>query len=755
MKDWLLEHPKLLIGSVIVVVLLPFIIPRDRPSFDEDWDEEMRKEAGLPAEQAPDSDRVKEVRRLSRQDATVALAAAEAILAQPENQSEQAAAEELVPELLEKLYNQHVRADAFDEARQVRARMQGEYPAHTRTKRVHRNWGQVLSNRIAAGVKSGDAAIVESLFTEYATGVFYQPRRDTDRPLDGDDDTLRAYAEFQMKRWIALPSAQRLQPEGRRLAADSFGMLLNHNDSARLGRLLRDAPTVHGEALMAFGQFFEGKHFPVHELNALSWANDILMRGGPWRAGDTKELARPTRDAMQNQNEARMSLLANLIARTVQENPDAVFTALRSESFLDDVIRRFNTAEHRTPLLRTRLEFAIADYMEATDSLKSYDLMPLANGTASRETRAALNKLLHIAKGTSHTITTKLHLNLFDSLVRDGSARLWDEVSPEVVRRIDAEMRSGLRPEQREQERRQALSRLVRAGETPIPIGLPAIFHQRRIQVATVDGVYGLGNRTSEALGDLRSVMLESGDARLIDQVREAVEGAFRSSRREEKFDRLIELAGFYAAEFAENLGAGEFGAEFRAAMISSASAFQNREPMKYVFVQALMAEIFPNEELGRQAKLELIPSAFDVVQGRKVETQFDGVKLPSSLEGVSTVAVENSTDHHILMVYDGPERFGVLCDPKKKGSFTLQNGAYRIAVMTPLGDIQPYRAERTFQNEHAPAIYRVESADTKSNEYQFSGYSDARGDYTLLRTSAAAGPVRVDGETGVISRGR
>ena len=751
MKDWLLEHPKVLVGIFVLIIVLPFVVPRGGGNPPEDWEEALRRAEGRPMPPPPDSERVQAARKLSREDPAAGLAATESIVAEPQDGAEQTAARELLAEVLQTNYNHHARADAYDAARPFWARLRSDFPDHHRTRSVHTNWGQLLTRQIEAAVAIDDSAAVQSLFLEYTAGAFYQPRRDLARPSDGNDGTLRTYAEFQLKRWVALPAESRLRREGLVLAADGFGMLLDHNDTARLGRVLREDATVFGAELIALYRVFDRQELPVHALNALSWANQMLTRDGAWRSGAGAELEHADRVSMRGRHEARMSTLVSALARTVHDSPDTLLTALRADSFLEAALRRIDSAEHRSPVLRTRWELAIENFMEATESLATQDLMPLVTGTAAADVRSQLGRRLHDARGKGHTIEGRLRDDLFQNMVRDHTAEIWVNVPAEIVSRIDADLRANLPADRREQERREALRRLVRAGDAPMPVGLPATFQERQMQVAALNGVHRLDARPGDALSELRRVLRESGNAILNERVRRAIQAAFRRSQQAEKFDLLIELAGFYAAEFSEDLATSEFGAEFREAMVASAAAFKSREPMKHVFVQALMADAFPDEEVGRLARSEVISGAFALVSHQTTQTEFGDVRLPSALAGASSVAVDNSTDYHILLVYDGPESFAVLCDPRRKGSFALQNGTYRIAVMTPLGDIQPYRAERTLANEHAPANYRIERSDTSPRESQFRGYSNAQGEYTLLRTGDFDGTVVVDAETGLV----
>jgi hypothetical protein len=262
--------------------------------------------------------------------------------------------------------------------------------------------------------------------------------------------------------------------------------------------------------------------------------------------------------------------------------------------------------------------------------------------------------------------------------------------------------------------------------------------------------VYLLGSSREEAFRDLRTALHESSSPAVKAQVQTAVQTAFRLSQKQGQFGVLVELAGFYGAEFGDQLAGDPFREEFRRALEASAGRFGAGERMKAVFVQALLASAFAGEETGRKAQRETVRRAFEAVASVTPDKDFGAPGPPSGIPGHSTVGVNNSTEHHILLVYDGPEQFAVLCSPLRKGSFTARNGAYRIAVMTPLGDIVPYRAERTLKDEHAMSDYRIQKGGPGADASWNYG-ATAYGDYTLLRAGDGLGAMLVNPQTGTI----
>lgn len=80
-----------------------------------------------------------------------------------------------------------------------------------------------------------------------------------------------------------------------------------------------------------------------------------------------------------------------------------------------------------------------------------------------------------------------------------------------------------------------------------------------------------------------------------------------------------------------------------------------------------------------------------------------------SDLTGLSVVSVENSTEHHILIFYDGPERFFLRLNPYRHGSAVLADGAYAVGVMASSDEVVPYRARLRYAGERVLHRYFIE----------------------------------------------
>ena len=253
--------------------------------------------------------------------------------------------------------------------------------------------------------------------------------------------------------------------------------------------------------------------------------------------------------------------------------------------------------------------------------------------------------------------------------------------------------------------------------------------------------------RNGEGIGALRTAMRNTQQDWLREELEHALRTLVRNSREAKDFEALYELAGFYAAEVGISDPRDPFRDEFRRTLQAGANVFRERSEMKYIFMQTLLAEIFPDEALGQLAREEAIRLGFKAVA---TVGEVDGTSEfapPSHLDGLSVITVDNSTAHHLLAFYDGPETFFVRFGPYRKGSVVLKDGTYRVAVIAPTGNIQPYRARVSLSSEQGEVVYQIE--DSRSDDNAWTAGNMAWGKYTLLRKPSEVGSLTIDSETG------
>jgi hypothetical protein len=219
--------------------------------------------------------------------------------------------------------------------------------------------------------------------------------------------------------------------------------------------------------------------------------------------------------------------------------------------------------------------------------------------------------------------------------------------------------------------------------------------------------------------------------------------------RQANDFNQYYALAGFYAAEVGLP-GAGDpFRNEFRTGLEAAAKGFKTSEKMKRIFTLSLLAQCFPDEPVGKQARVNAFAAAFEAVAARPAEPLSAGI-LPSPVPGHSVQLMSNNTDHHLLAFYRGAESIAVHCSPRRRGTVVLPDGEYEIVVLSPASNIVPFRGKGTFQRTVRISDYTIQTSGGRSGESRPNPGAVASGDYKLLYAPAALGAVTVEPRSGV-----
>ncbi|HVZ18260.1 MAG TPA: hypothetical protein VG897_14155 [Terriglobales bacterium] len=693
--------------------------------------------------------RVASIEKLRYQNPGKGLAMLEEILAKPQNDKEREAANGLLPEFLELNFHKCIRDKSYDDARKMVARLTHDYPDAVRSYSVRYTWGRDLGRQLHEAATANDPTKVESIFIEYHSGGYHLPARN---PQNGqivasDSSVLEEYAKFQLARWKDLPAEARSQETGFALATNAFGCLLDHNQTFQLFRVISTDPLVPGEELQALEKTFADKKLMPQAYNTAMLGAMMLQNGRGWsKTGQQPDYK--TRQELQEKFEERTTALAMSVAVQLESDPGSVWTAMTPDLFISTAIGSIQNEHYRLGLMNHRLQIGLNNFIEETEPLTKANLSALGQDRLPYEEKSRLSSQLDSARRQVYRIDMELRRPLFEARLRDTNAAIWPQVSLPVIAEIERAVPVNTPLPRVEELKRQQLRKMVEEGSASIPVETSPRYEERLLQVLAVDGVYSLGNDRERAFRDLRKTLREGNDTKTAALLQQAVQQAIRSARKQDNFEAIIELAGFYSAEFGDNLAGDAFRNEFREVLESSATKFQTGDRTKYVFVEALLATAFANEEVGRKAQLETVKRAFDLVNTVPIERGQSRLHLPSGMSGYSSVAVQNETEYHILVVYDGPESFAALCNPYRKGSMAMKNGIYRIAVLTPMGRITPYHGERQLTDEHGVSRYFITRRDSSGQSYNPNGVS-AYGDYVMLRASDALAGAQVDPKTG------
>jgi hypothetical protein len=760
MSDFLQEKPGVVAALFVVVIVVAVVLrpkPEDKtkaagPSERSPYQENSPVPGSPPA--PPQSSRVAELNQVRYKDPATALSLAEGIVAKPENKDELKYAQGLIPDLIELLYLNEQKVQNEAGARQYYDRLQTEYPDARAALAVRLAWGRAIIDKMRAAISANDTAQVESLFKEYAASGHYLPRRDNRGEwFDGERSGLEAYAKYQLGRWRKLSSEARFSNEGFALITEALTPVVDGNGRLRLQSEMQQEPPIYGNEMEALAKGYEERNMPAQAFNAWA-AAEYLRKLNRWeQTAGKKRMDYKVSQQLGATLDTHAAQQAVLLATTLQKDPRSALCPMPPINLLQTILQQLQQPAQRQPLYDLRLQIGIENYLQDTAPLSHYDIATLPGNPMAYEAKLKFSEQLHAARNWAMRINNDFRHQAFDNLTRDTNANVWAKVPALIIAEIEHKLPPNTPHDRVEETRRDLLRRMVTENRLAPPVETGPEYQSRWLRITALDSIYKLENAREEAFRNLRMVIQESSDPALNLAIQKAVQAAFVQSRKADKFNVLLELAGFYASEYGEGMANDPFRNEFRQALETSADKFGTSDRMRRVFVQALLASAFANEEVGRKAQAEAIKQGFEVVASVTPKVESDPMRVPSGLPGYSTIAVDNSTDYHILVIYDGPESFAVLCNPLRKGSFTLQNGSYRVAVMTPMGNIIPYHAKRTLEDEHSFAEYRVETSGGHSAPTRFFGGNQTYGNYTLLRPSDIQAGMQVDPKSGTIRR--
>lgn len=706
--------------------------------------EEARKLAGLG--------RTPEVRKLSQTDPVAAVGELDAIVESPEHEEERRVAVAMLPGIVAQAYRRRMQEQQYDQAEVFLKRMKSQWPEDAQTRDITENWSGSLGQRAVDAMKSLDEVMAQKLYRDYRTTGRYLPASGV---RAGQSHVLEAFSLYKFQQWCALSAADRKTDKGLEILKESTEALLRFNQMHARIALLRKDSGVPGGDLVALAVHFENKGLQEQAFNLYGVARVALNAGVRWTSDEDSSSRRGARrkedPALETMLDYKLATLGCALGVRMYSKAGSVLSSLPAAEWLEEVAHYIESPVYVACVQEQKLAIQTAEAIALSEPLMAFDLEKIADESYPQDDRNRLAGVLEEAKQRLATID-RTRREVFDTWLRDTNATLWTKVDAAVVSEVERTVPAGTRMERFEAARRNRLRDMVRDGSAPMPVPVPDAFAKRVLEIRAREGIQAILNLREQAIGVLRPILRTSGDTALNGRIMLAVQKAFLGSRKKEDFQALIELAGFYAAEFGDRMEGDPFKADYRTTLESAAARFLTTDNMKYIFVQALLASAFPNEEVGSKAQAEVMDRAFRAVDHVPPKKDADAVALPSGIPGCSFVAVDNATEYHILVCYDGPERFTVLCNPYRKGTVVMRSGAYRVAVITPSGKIRPYREESAYTDQYRRAEYHIVESGSRVQTSGFASAS-ASGSYAILRAPADVPGLKIDPKTGVVSR--
>jgi hypothetical protein len=253
----------------------------------------------------------------------------------------------------------------------------------------------------------------------------------------------------------------------------------------------------------------------------------------------------------------------------------------------------------------------------------------------------------------------------------------------------------------------------------------------------------------TEAFAYLRPVLREHANSAPAAEIKTAIARTIDQARDAKDFDAIYNLASFLIGEMKGQPLPAEVTDRLVQCLAAAIEFYQDQSPMRKVFMLSLMADVLGDCDQGREAHAEATRLGFEAVKAISLRTPEKPVlTLPSLIKGCSVDAFENATGYHLLVFYDGPEKFFVRLNPFSKGSLAVRNGDYETAVIVTSDEVVPYRAQYQFAQEFLLHTYHI----VEDGQGSAPGYSDeVSGGFVLLRLPPELMSAKLDPESGMI----
>jgi hypothetical protein len=249
-------------------------------------------------------------------------------------------------------------------------------------------------------------------------------------------------------------------------------------------------------------------------------------------------------------------------------------------------------------------------------------------------------------------------------------------------------------------------------------------------------GLADLAKNREAALPMLRAV-LRGDDAAARAKVTAGLREAVRAALEKSDFPVLLDLCGFTVAELSIQPG-DPFRDEIKKGLEAAGEHFRTSSPMSRVFVLSLMADVLAPDPAAETARAEALETGAKLMSTlSKQDMNMSKLRFPTGLPGTSVLRIDNGTEYHLMVFFDGPEKFFVRLNPVRRGTVALKDGTYQTAVIVTKDDVVPYRGELACQSDVQSARYYIRREGRAQGYDQFAG--SASGPYRLLRTPAGS----------------
>lgn len=340
-------------------------------------------------------------------------------------------------------------------------------------------------------------------------------------------------------------------------------------------------------------------------------------------------------------------------------------------------------------------------------------------------------------------VLTEVAASWFDAQRQLGKNDLWDKVPEET--RLQIEKRDS-NPE----TQFAVLLMEIRQGKYTPPFPRSEDFLDWRVDARGREGLnllrYG---SLSQCYPALRDTLRERPESPLSTEVKEELCRHIRESFVKKDFQRLYDLSSFFLGEVNARQLPEELRTELEENLAGAADFYKQNSPMKRVFMLSLQADIRAGDPAGDKLAAAVMAEGLAAVDALPLsEPRKADINLPSVLPGYSVMAIENSTEYHLMVFFNGPERFFVRLNPYRGGVVVAADGKYVNAVIVTSDEVRPYKGHLLFNTEHQAHRYYI---DKGQGEQANDLFQEMTMDYTLLRQPASLGELTLDRITGQV----
>lgn len=727
MIDYFQERPFLaaFIGAVVVIAGMVIYAQRSEKA------EESRDEASGVSDE---TERMRAIRTSEYSDPVSTLRIVRAALSAPESDAEAAYAQEKLPEVLNLCFHHYLKENEFDLARGILDDLKREAPDSFQAVNTDRDWGRSLRSRWSDANRDSDVELGDSLFDQIITGNY----------IDHDTRFLEDYQRMVLAEWTRERGRGNEDIAQLQLIRAAKILVSATPNNPMVDVLYKADWRGHKQFALAESLFSSGEiaaAIPLYQSAARK-----LNSGRESAYGGPVELDYDARERIAARIGERLVDALVQIGDGMRLGLKPVITTLTAKEIYRDAAHNTRDERVRVVPLRRQLGVEIDAFFAASDPMNGYAIQQMPDeGYLSRKDIDLIYKLSQEAQRNAGQIFNRTALEVWRALLKDPAFNPWPLVDADVVYDIENQVPSS----ERENERRELLGKKAQDKAYVIPLSELAPVRERINQVEGRFGLLTFSSNSERAMAMLRRALRGTQTGRLRAEIAEALKKLIRKSHSEGEFEALYELAGFYVSEVGVSGKGDPFRDEFRASLEGAVENFRDRSTMKYIFLLTVLADSYPDELVGKQARKEALTLGFEAVSGIEMQADLSGDDTASGLEDWSVVIIDNSTNYHLLTFFKGPESFFVNCYPYRRGSIVLQDGDYEIAVITPSGAITPYHGQTTLTSEAMKSVYTIQQADDEDSQGMIG--NSAMGKYTVLRKPNTLRDLKIDTRTGEV----